>query len=957
MRRFITFLLLVFLILSSVKFALGEGLANVNWYLEGDKLIIDLKASTRVTYTSFTLTNPTRLVIDVYNVTLSKSQSFEINKSPIRVLRMAPRDNNKLRMTLETNKIPKYQINLLENGVRLLVVAQLDVLPVSALLRKIIYGNNNVSIYTSSSCKFKSILDDNPPRFIMEFPSVSFGGKVESIAQSTIVNRVIAYDYEDVNKNVNTVVVIELRDKIEPVVTEDRSKNIIQLSFGKEPQNVTLPSTRTTIPIEQVKKSKLVTPEKRVSLSFKDADIKDVLQALSIKAGVNIIIDEGVSRKITLVLNNVTAKEALEMITKASGLAYEKWDNGYIVATPKRLLEVLDSGIPKEPKQVVEAIEIKGDAIQIQNTIKVVYPDIVSSISGRYIVLRGEVDKVTEAKKLISSIDTVPVKPEVKELVEAIEIKGDAIQIQNAVKALYADIVSSVAGKYLILKGDGNRIAEAKKLISTIDIAPISPVIKEVVEVVEIRGSVDRVSQSIKGVYPELVVISGDKVIVVKGEENKVRQAIELAKRVDVAPIEEAKAREVVRLKGIEANAMKEALSGISEVSISVVKQTNTIILQGSKSKVEEIKRLISILDVEPVGEQVKQVVEAIEIKGDAIQIQNTIKVVYPDIVSSISGRYIVLRGEVDKVKEAKKLVTTIDVVTVTPEIIAKTTELTERIALKHIEAKDFLESIKGLFPQDTLAIEAPTNTLIVRGTRDVIDRVQEFVAVADVPTPQYMLEAKVVEVNRDGALLLGVDSSLSANLNVGLSTNALSLESLTSLVSSTVQLNAVLSMAQSKGLAKVIASPKIAAIDGKEANIFIGDVINYFIPNVEGGFDLKSVTAGVTLRVTAKMERDKTIRVTLNPEVSSITGWTGSGATIAPNVGTRRASTELKVKDGDTIIIGGLMRSSDTETVKKVPLLSNIPILGQLFKSRDTKQEERELIIMITVNVVKEEK
>ncbi|MGC8972524.1 MAG: type II secretion system protein GspD, partial [bacterium] len=280
-----------------------------------------------------------------------------------------------------------------------------------------------------------------------------------------------------------------------------------------------------------------------------------------------------------------------------------------------------------------------------------------------------------------------------------------------------------------------------------------------------------------------------------------------------------------------------------------------------------------------------------------------------------------------------------------------------ERITLKHIEAKDFVESVKGLFPQDTFIIEAPTNTIIVKGTRDIIDRIQEFASAADVPTPQYMLEAKVVEVNRDGALLLGVDSSLTGNVSVGLSTNALTLESLTSLVSSTVQLNAILNMAQSKGLAKVIAAPKIAAIDGKEANIFIGDVINYFIPNVNGGFDLKSVTAGVTLRVTAKMERDKTIRVTLNPEVSNITGWTGSGATIAPNVGTRRASTELKVKDGDTIIIGGLMRSSDTENIKKVPLLSNIPILGQLFKSRDTKQEERELIIMITVNVVKEEK
>jgi len=704
MRKKITVLLCLLLVISSVKFVFGEDLANVNWYIEGDKLIIDLKAPVRLAYTSFTLSNPNRLVIDVYNATLPKSQSFEVNKSPVRILRMAPRRDRSLRITLEGSKIPKYYINLAENDLRLSIVVQLDISPVSTLLRKILYGNNRISIYTTSSCKFKSILDDNPPRFIMEFPCASFSGKIEGITGSGVINRVLAYDYEDINKNVNTIVVVELKNKIEPVITENKDQNIIQLDFARETQTVSVSSTRTTVtPAEQAKKVTTKSTEKRVSLSFKDADIKDVLQALSIKAGTNIVIDEGVSKRITLVLNNVTAKEALEIITKASGLAYEKWDNGYIVSTPKRLLEILDSGITREkvPVQIVEAIEIKSDTNQIQNTLKVVYPDIVTSITGKYLVLRGEKEKIEEAKKLIASID----------------------------------------------------------------------------------------------------------------------------------------------------------------------------------------------------------------------------------------------------------------VITVTPEIIAKTTETTERITLKHMEAKDFVESIKGLFPQDTFTIETPTNTIIVKGTRDIIDRVQEFVSAVDIPTPQYMLEAKVVEVNRDGALLLGIDSSLTGNVSVGLSTNALALESLTSLVTSTVQLNAVLNMAQSKGLAKVIAAPKIAAIDGKEANIFIGDVINYFIPNVQGGFDLRSVTAGVTLRVTAKMERDKTIRVTLNPEVSSITGWTGSGATIAPNVGTRRASTELKVKDGDTIIIGGLMRSSDTENVKKVPLLSNIPILGQLFKSRDTKQEERELIIMITVNVVKEEK
>ena len=894
MKTKTVFILCLLLILSSVNISLGKSLADVSWHIEGDRLIINLRAPDRIAYTTFTLSDPVRFVIDVYNVTIPDPKSIEINKSPVKSIRMAPKDEGGLRIVLETVKMPEYNINLSKNEKELFAEFKLNVSYSSNSIRKVLYGNDAVSIFFNTTLsRYEWILDDNPPRFIMEFPLTSLTGKIERVSDSSVVNRILGYDYEDREKNINTVLIVELKEKIAPLIARDQDNNIIRLNFKREEvssaQTKTVPSpTASTTPKEQTVK---VSPgEKRVSLNFKDADIKDVLQALSMKAGVNIIVDEGVSKKITLTLNNVTAREALEMITKASGLAYERWNNGYIVASPVRLLEILDSGMAKV-KQTVESIEIRGDIVQIQNTLKVVYPDIVTSVSGRYIVLRGEEGKIGEAKRLIGEID----KPQ--------------------------DVV----------------------------------VVKEVVEAIEIKGETEKIIQSIKTVYPELVITGSNGKIIIKGEEGKVKEGIELAKRIEVNVVDEPKVREVIRLKGLEAQSVKDALSGISEVSITAIKQTNSLIVQGTKSKVEEIKSLIGVLDVEPSNES-KYAVESIEIRGDIAQIQNTLKTVYPDIVTSVSGRYIVLRGEEGKIGEAKRLIGEIDKPQEVAELIAKTTEITERMNLKYIEAKDFVESVKGLFPPDTISVESPTNSILVKGTKDTIDRVRSFITAVDIPTPQYMLEAKLVEVNRDGALLLGVDTSLSGSVGVNLSADDFALESLTSLVSTTVQLNAILNMAQSKGLAKVIAAPKIAAIDGKEASIFIGDNIYYTIPTTEGGFELRQVSAGVTLSVTPKMERDKMIRLKIAPEVSSITGWTGSGATIAPNVGTRRATTELKVKDGDTVVIGGLMRASDTDNIKKVPLLSNIPILGQLFQSRDTKQEERELIIMITVNMVKEE-
>ncbi|MGC8971321.1 MAG: secretin N-terminal domain-containing protein, partial [bacterium] len=762
MRKSIVVLLCVFLFFSSIKFVFGENLANVNWYIDGDKLRIDLKAPVKIAYSSFTLTDPNRLVIDVYNVTLSKSQSFEINKSPIRALRMAPRDDNKLRITLEGSKIPKYYINLTQDGLVLSIIAQLDILPVSTLIRKIIYNDNKVSIYTSSICKFKSILDDNPPRFIMEFPSVSFSGKLEGAARVGVINRVLAYDYENINRGINTIVVIELKDKIEPLITEDTFRNIIQLDFSKEARTASVPSTRITSnpPIEQVKKSISTQVEKRVTLSFKDADIKDVLQALSVKAGVNIVIDEGITKKITLVLNNVTAKEALEMITKASGLAYEKWDNGYIVATPKRLIEILDSGVPLKQKEVIETIEAKGDPEKVLQSIKVVYPEIIGVVSNKIIVIKGEESRVKGAIELAKRIDVVPVEEpiereivrlkgldansiketlsiitgvtitaikqtnsliiqgakskvkEVKELlsaidieptkevptqiiVEAIEIKGDPSQIQNTIKAVYPEIVTSISGKYIVIRGENNKVSEAKRLIESIDRVAVSPGVKEVIETIEAKGDPEKVLQSIKVVYPEIIGVVSNKIIVIKGEESRVKGAIELAKRIDVVPVEEPIEREIVRLKGLDANSIKETLSIITGVTITAIKQTNSLIIQGAKSKVKEVKELLSAIDIEPTKEVPTQIiVEAIEIKGDPSQIQNTIKAVYPEIVTSISGKYIVIRGENNKVSEAKRLIESIDRVAVSPGV----KEVIETIEAKG-DPEKVLQSIKVVYP------------------------------------------------------------------------------------------------------------------------------------------------------------------------------------------------------------------------------------------------------------------
>ncbi|HON73303.1 MAG TPA: AMIN domain-containing protein, partial [bacterium] len=303
MKTKTVFILCLLLILSSVNISLGKSLADVSWHIEGDRLIISLRAPDRIAYTTFTLSDPVRFVIDVYNVTIPDPKSIEINKPPVKSIRMAPKDEEKLRIVLEATRIPKYKANLSKNETELSVEFQLDVSYASNSIRKVLYGNDAVSIFSAAPSRYEWILDDNPPRFIIEFPSTSLSGKIEKVSNSSVIDRILGYDYENREKNINTVLIIELKEKIAPLITRDQDNYIIRLNFKREEassaQTKIVPSAiASPAPKEQIVK---VSPgEKKISLSFKDADIKDVLQALSVKAGVNIIVDEGVSKKITL---------------------------------------------------------------------------------------------------------------------------------------------------------------------------------------------------------------------------------------------------------------------------------------------------------------------------------------------------------------------------------------------------------------------------------------------------------------------------------------------------------------------------------------------------------------------------------------------------------------------------------------------------------------------------------
>jgi type II secretory pathway component GspD/PulD (secretin) len=148
-----------------------------------------------------------------------------------------------------------------------------------------------------------------------------------------------------------------------------------------------------------------------------------------------------------------------------------------------------------------------------------------------------------------------------------------------------------------------------------------------------------------------------------------------------------------------------------------------------------------------------------------------------------------------------------------------------------------------------------------------------------------------------------------------------------------------------------VLAEPEIATLNNKEAYVHIGDVVPYTISTVSQGATTQSVQkeeVGVKLKVKPIINEENDITVRLEAEVSSIFGWVGPNSEI-PWVKVRKADTTVRVRDGQTIRIGGMLLEDETYTVNKLPLLGDIPFLGYIFQHQVKTKKTTNLIIEVT--------
>jgi general secretion pathway protein D len=272
--------------------------------------------------------------------------------------------------------------------------------------------------------------------------------------------------------------------------------------------------------------------------------------------------------------------------------------------------------------------------------------------------------------------------------------------------------------------------------------------------------------------------------------------------------------------------------------------------------------------------------------------------------------------------------------------------------------------SLRTIVKTRDLVVDEKQNMIIMRDTPEAVRLAERLVALHDLPEPEVMLEVEILEVTRARLLQLGVNWPGQLTLTPLSTTGGttVTLDDLRNISGSSLGATLppmVINLSKTDGDVNLLANPRIRSKNREKARVLVGDrVPNITTTATATGFVSESVTyvdVGLKLEVEPSVSMNDEIAIKVGLEVSNIVQQiqTRSGS-LAYQIGTRNASTVLRLKDGENQVLAGLINDLDRTSANKIPALGDIPILGRLFGSQRDESMKTEIVLSITPRIVR---
>ncbi len=739
-----------------------------------------------------------------------------------------------------------------------------------------------------------------------------------------------------------------------PPLNKPMPMNQIIEKMAASPVNA-LPPTRGVSPFER-----------KVSLTFEQADIVQILKALALQADVNIVTAPEVNGKFTVALNDVNVQQALDFVTALAGVRYALVGNTFVVTTSERFAKAM-SHIYNKPDEVSETRIISlasGEGAQIKATVLKAVPQ--ESEKGRYEILLP-----TEALKIETKSSEVNAQGSKNDGKSGSSVSGGG-DVQKTDINSKADTGPALNARpkdmYLVLIGFPGRLNDVEKVVREVDtrIADASKVVigkdiatrvipiysSRIAEVANaVRRVVDRdpkrelynIQESDTGQTQSeeplrLLVISGpvDSMTSVELFARGIDEGLCKSMGVDYPETQEDQVRayEVFELKYVEP----------LEAAIEL------------QNRVQGLRATVLPAPVSPMPKGVRSVSQGSGADSGSSSGSGT--------GSGGGSTSTVASGQNASGSQAN---------------LGSSASTNASGSGSGSGSGGGSSSSQDNGYSLTKNLGSEPMKLLVRGTRSQINQAREYLGMFDLPPRQVALELRVMELTKEDALKVGLDWSFlgdgivrairinqgvggtagqSGNISTGNPASSLPGDQGWQHKSSSGSVLATLDSLA--GTVKLLARPNIIASEGRATSIFIGDEIRYIesIQSSQNGTTITTgqVNVGVRFVVTPRVGSGGNITLDLNPELSLLKGFTAvPGGGNLPQTSLRSTNSVVNIKSGETLAIGGLIQEVDRRTVGGIPFLKDIPLLGWLFKRNDQSKTRSEIVFFLTAKEVSE--
>ncbi len=600
---------------------------------------------------------------------------------------------------------------------------------------------------------------------------------------------------------------------------------------------------------------------------------------------------------------------------------------------------------------------------------------------------------VEELQKIYSSITPVAAQKIVKivPLVEKFNFEDAKLSLSK----LY-EVDLEKTDLFYIMTGEEEKIQEAEKFLERIRNYLHKEETYTIVQVPE--GFEAKDISDILSKLTQINIYTANRMMILHGEKQAIEKAQDFLNQIQVVVSkikpEEPKTESIVRIleyrEDIPDDEFKSFLQSINNnTKFDAFPKLGVVVFSGTSLDVQK-----AVEEYEKFSEKIKQKAEAQKVESQPIQIKRN-----PDETVSIKCDNKPLKELISKVVEELGVSfvfvntpdenVTMNISSINWEDFKKFIE--EQYGYSFIETKDITALVKpkpvaDTTPQQKFVYTLPhnldrvkslvefyggkvyvddlKNLIVITGlSKENIQQIESLMQDISKPMKQVEIEARLVDRSLIDSLERSFSFSISlpgiVNPEISLSDSELNITTsvinmfdyqrlLSFLKDASVTVSSKIN--DSNNLNNILASPRIVTSSGKEARILIGDRIPYQTVDQNGNVSVNFLDTGIELKITPYVQNDGTIELNVFTKVSKATYYPNISI---PGESTREAQTQVTIKNGDTLVIGGLIRETNEQTDSKIPVLGDLPFIGQLFRTKTEQKDKRELIIFITAKVI----